>query len=53
MFFRACNFIFNFFALFSKMHQGISTLPVIFYEFFCSYYKILCNSNFYGRPSLT
>ena len=29
MFFRSCDFVFNFFALFSKMRQSISTLPAI------------------------
>ena len=29
MFFRSCDFIFNFIALFSKMRRSILTLPVI------------------------
>ena len=29
MFFRSCDFIFNFFEIFSKMRHSILTLPVI------------------------
>ena len=43
----SCDFIFNFFAFFSKMSQSISPLPVIFFFF----YEILCSSNFLGLTS--
>ena len=46
MFFRSCDLISNFLALFYKMNLSIATIPVIWF------YKILCSSHFFGWTSL-
>ena len=46
MFFRSCDFIFNFFAFFSKMRQSISTLPLILFLMkFCVTSTFFCQTS--------